>query len=309
LYRVVNGIDVYDAKFNIVSPGADSHYYFPYGEEKKRLRFLSVEIDELLFGHAAGEDRRGVLMEPDKPILFSMARLDHIKNLTGLAEIFGASPRLRQLANLVIIGGHVQVERSGDREEQEEIHRMHAIMDQYHLDGEMRWLGTLLDKNVAGELYRCVADRRGVFVQPALFEAFGLTVIEAMSSGLPVFATRFGGPLEIIEDGISGFHIDPTDHQGTAERLIAFLEAAHAQPDAWEAVSRGGVARVAARYTWQNYAERLMTLARIYGFWRYAQGMDRAPLRRYLEMFYHLQWRPLAAAIASGASGPVAVGE
>ena len=37
--------------------------------------------------------------------------------------------------------------------------------------------------------YRCIADSRGVFVQPALYEAFGLTVIEAMASGLPTFAT------------------------------------------------------------------------------------------------------------------------
>lgn len=37
--------------------------------------------------------------------------------------------------------------------------------------------------------HRCIADSRGVFVQPALYEAFGLTVIEAMASGLPTFAT------------------------------------------------------------------------------------------------------------------------
>jgi hypothetical protein len=37
--------------------------------------------------------------------------------------------------------------------------------------------------------------------------------------------------------------------------------------------------------------------------------MDRAPLRRYLEMFYHLQWRPLAAAIARGAPETGVVGE
>jgi sucrose synthase len=60
-----------------------------------------------------------------------------------------------------------------------------------------------------GELYRMVADTRGAFVQPALYEAFGLTVIEAMTCGLPTFATCNGGPSEIIKHGKSGFHINP----------------------------------------------------------------------------------------------------
>jgi glycogen synthase len=41
------------------------------------------------------------------------------------------------------------------------------------------------------------ADKHGAFVQPALYEAFGLTVIEAMSCGLPTFATIKGGPAEV----------------------------------------------------------------------------------------------------------------
>ena len=52
------------------------------------------------------------------------------------------------------------------------------------------------------------ADTRGAFVQPALYEAFGLTVIEAMTCGLPCFATNKGGPAEIIKNGISGYHIE-----------------------------------------------------------------------------------------------------
>ena len=41
------------------------------------------------------------------------------------------------------------------------------------------------------------ADKHGAFVQPALYEAFGLTVVEAMSCGLPTFATIKGGPAEV----------------------------------------------------------------------------------------------------------------
>ena len=50
LYRVVDGIDVYDPKFNIVSPGADDKVYFSYTEEGRRLRHLEPELEELVFG-------------------------------------------------------------------------------------------------------------------------------------------------------------------------------------------------------------------------------------------------------------------
>ena len=42
-----------------------------------------------------------------------------------------------------------------------------------------------------------------------------------------------------------------------------------------------------------------MTLSRVYGFWRYVTDLDRAETQRYLEMFYGLQYRPLAAAIGA----------
>ncbi len=42
-----------------------------------------------------------------------------------------------------------------------------------------------------------------------MFLSSGLTVIEAMTCGLPCFATNRGGPAEIIKHGKSGFHIDP----------------------------------------------------------------------------------------------------
>ncbi|CAL0305110.1 unnamed protein product [Lupinus luteus] len=48
LYRVVNGIDVFDPKFNIVSPGADMSIYFPYTESRRRLTNFHPEIEKLL---------------------------------------------------------------------------------------------------------------------------------------------------------------------------------------------------------------------------------------------------------------------
>ncbi len=297
LYRVVHGIDVHDTKFNIVSPGADAEVYFPYTENDRRLHHLKDSIDDLIFGREAGNDVRGVLEDVDKPLLFTMARMDRIKNITGFVQWYGESEALRREANLLVISGHVAVERSGDTEEREQILRMHDLMTHYQLDGQVRWLGLQLEKPFAGELYRCVADHRGAFVQPALFEAFGLTVIEAMTSGLPTFATCFGGPLEIIEDGISGFHIDPNRGDEAAEKIAEFLRRCAEDADHWQQISDGGLQRVAERYTWESYAERMMTLSRVYGFWKYVSDLDRAETQRYLQMFYGLQFRPLAERI------------
>jgi len=294
LYRVVNGVDVFDPKFNIVSPGADADVYFPASASERRLTHLHDEINGMIFGRDMATDIRGVLQEPDKPLLFSMARMDRIKNLNGLVEWYGANTQLRDLTNLLIVSGHVDPGLSGDAEERAEIQRMHRLMDEYQLNGQVRWLGRHLDKSLAGELYRVVADCRCAFVQPALFEAFGLTVIEAMSSGLPTFATLFGGPMEIIEDGVSGFHVDPNEGERAAQQLVDFFQRCSNDPAEWERISQGGLQRVEARYTWKRYAEQLMTLSKVYGFWRYVTGLERAETQRYLEMFYALQFRPLA---------------
>lgn len=50
LYRVVDGINVLDPKFNIVPPGADTSIYFPYTEKEKRLAHLHPILEEMLFG-------------------------------------------------------------------------------------------------------------------------------------------------------------------------------------------------------------------------------------------------------------------
>ncbi|MGB5727682.1 MAG: sucrose synthase, partial [Thiogranum sp.] len=294
LYRVVDGIDVYDPKFNIVSPGADADVYFPYSDSERRLTHLETTIEQLIFGQQTAENIRGVFGDTDKPLLFTMARMDHIKNITGLVEWYGSSAELRDRTNLLVISGHIDPARSSDTEERGQIENMHELMTRHGLDDQLRWLGLHLEKPLAGEIYRFVADHHGAFVQPALFEAFGLTVIEAMSSGLPTFATCFGGPLEIIEDGVSGFHIDPNHGDQAAASMAEFFQRCRQQDDYWKNISDAGLQRVAERYTWDRYAEKMMTLSRIYGFWKYVSNLERAETQRYLQMFYSLQFRPLA---------------
>lgn len=300
LQRVIHGIDVFDPKFNIVSPGADETTFFSYTETSRRDSSQKKELASLIYGEPDHQSRGG-LQRQNKPLLFSMARLDHIKNLTGLVEWYGGCDRLQEAADLLIIGGTVQPDQSGDNEERDQIIKLHELFDQYKLDDRVRWLGVRLDKQLTGELYRSVADTRGAFVQPAFFEAFGLTVIEAMVSGLPTFATCYGGPLEIIEDNVSGYHIDPNHGELAADRMAEFFERCWAEPDLWQKLSAGAQNRIEERYTWARYAKRLMSLSCIYGFWRFATNLEREETSRYLEMFYHLQFKKRALAMRSAA--------
>jgi sucrose synthase len=299
LFRVLSGIDCFDPKFNIVAPGADEEIFFPFTETDRRMPDVKEEISRLVFGEPDAESR-GILPDRDKPLLFAMSRLDRIKNMAGLVDWYGRTPELRELVDLFVVGGHVDPEQSKDRDERAQIEGMHRLFDEHDLDGEARWVRGETDKNRVGELYRFVADRKGAFVQPALFEGFGLTVVEAMASGLPVFATRHGGPLEIVENGVSGFHIDPHHGGEAAEKMARFFERCRDNPDHWDEISRRAVERVEERYNWRLYAEKLLSLSRIYGFWKYISNIEREETRRYLDMLYGLMYRPLSQGVLKG---------
>jgi len=301
LYRVVHGIDVFDPKFNIVSPGADMQIYFPYTEKQHRLTALHGSIEELLFNPEQTAEHMCVLNDHKKPIIFSMARLDRVKNMTGLVEWFAKNKRLRELVNLVVVAGDFDPSKSKDREEVAEIEKMHRLIKEYNLNGQFRWICSQKNRVRNGELYRYICDTRGAFVQPALYEAFGLTVIEAMTCGLPTFATRHGGPAEIIVDGVSGFHIDPYHGDSASERIADFFEKCKTDPSYWDNISNAGLQRIYEKYTWKIYAERLMMLSGVYGFWKYVSKLERQETRRYLEMFYILKYRNLVQTV------PVAV--
>ncbi|RZC91663.1 hypothetical protein C5167_027731 [Papaver somniferum] len=296
LYRVVHGIDVFDPKFNIVSPGADMDVYFPYTETEKRLTAFHPEIEELLYSETQNKEHIGVLKDRSKPIIFSMARLDRVKNITGLVEFYGKNAKLRELVNLVVVAGDRRKD-SKDLEEQAEMKTMYELIETYKLDGDFRWISSQMNRVRNGELYRYIADSKGAFVQPAFYEAFGLTVVEAMTCGLPTFATLHGGPAEIIVHGKSGFHIDPYHGDKAAELLVSFFEKCKSDPSHWDIVSGEGLKRIYEKYTWQIYSERLMTLSGVYGFWKYVSNLERRETRRYLEMFYALKYRTLALGV------------
>ncbi|NEQ20931.1 MAG: sucrose synthase, partial [Microcoleus sp. SIO2G3] len=297
LYHVVNGIELFSPKFNVVPPGVNENVYFPYTREEDRIPDARERLEELLFTLEDPSQVYGTLDDPSKRPIFSMARLDRIKNLTGLVECFGKSEALQENCNLIIVAGKLRVEESTDNEEKDEIVKLYRLLEQYDLNGKFRWLGVRLAKSDSGEIYRVIADHQGVFVQPALFEAFGLTILEAMISGVPTFGTQFGGPLEIIQDKKNGFLINPTQLEEMAQKILDFVSKCDQNPSYWEEIAHQGIERVYSTYTWKIHTTRLLSLARIYGFWNYNSQENREDIMRYIESLFHLIYKPRAQKI------------
>uniref|UniRef100_A0A6N2LK71 sucrose synthase n=1 Tax=Salix viminalis TaxID=40686 RepID=A0A6N2LK71_SALVM len=235
-------------------------------------------------------------------------QVDRVRSV-GLVEWYGKNTKLRELVNLVVVGGDRRKE-SKDLEEQAEMKKMYSHIEEYNLNGQFRWISSQMNRVRNGELYRYICDTKGAFVQPALYEAFGLTVVEAMTCGLPTFATCNGGPAEIIVHGKSGFHIDPYHGQQAAELLVDFFEKCKADPTHWSNLQEGcseskrskssppsPCNSVSKLYTWQIYSQRLLTLTGVYGFWKHVSNLDHRESRRYLEMFYALKYRKLAESV------------
>jgi sucrose synthase len=294
LFHVASGIELFSPKFNVVPPGVNETVFFPYTKTEERIASTHTYLEDLLFTLDDPAQVFGKLDDPSKRPIFSMARLDRIKNITGLAQCFGASKELQESCNLILVAGNLRIEDSTDLEEISEIEQLYQIIDEYNLHGKIRWLGVRLSKADSGEVYRTIADRQGIFVQPALFEAFGLTILEAMISGLPTFATQFGGPLEIIQNKVNGFYINPTNLEETAQKILKFATECDRNPQYWFDISQRGIDRVCSTYTWKIHTTRLLSLARIYGFWNYNSRDNRADILRYIESLFYWVFRPNA---------------
>ncbi|PRQ43156.1 putative sucrose synthase [Rosa chinensis] len=115
---------------------------------------------------------------------------------------------------------------------------MHALIKEYNLKGQFRWISSHTNRARNGELYRYIADTGGAFVQPAL------TVVEVMTCGLSTFATIHGGPAEIIEHGIFGYHIDPYHSEQMAAIVADFFQCSKEDPSYWKKITDGGLKRI-----------------------------------------------------------------
>ena len=105
-------------------------------------------------------------------------------------------------------------------------------------------------------LYRWASSRGGLFVNPALTEPFGLTLLEAAACGLPMVATDDGGPRDIHARCENGLLVDVTEPGALQEAL----EMAGSDPLRWRRWSDNGVEAVSRHFSWDAHVCRYLAL-------------------------------------------------
>ena len=162
------------------------------------------------------------LTNPDKPMILALSRADERKNIAALIETFGESPQLQDAANLLIIAGNRSDIRDLETGPQGVLTDLLLILDAYDLYGRVA-MPKHHSPDEVPQIYRMVAAGHGVFINPALTEPFGLTLLEAAASGLPLVATENGGPVDIIRNCRCGELVDPLDRKQMARALLKYL--------------------------------------------------------------------------------------
>ena len=232
-------------KFKVIPPGVNLEKFYPFNQDSLRTREikrLKIMITEKLLRF---------FIDVDKPLILSLCRPDKRKNISGLITAYGENKNLQKKANLAIFAGIRKDIQTMPDNEREVLTEILLLMDKYNLYGKMAVPKRHETQHEVPELYRIAAETGGVFVNSALTEPFGLTLIEAAASGVPVVATDDGGPRDIIKNCQNGILTDVTDSKNIAVSIDKIL----GNKSLWEKYSCNGIENVKKYYTWEAHTK------------------------------------------------------
>ncbi|AFY42443.1 sucrose-phosphate synthase [Nostoc sp. PCC 7107] len=199
------------------------------------------------------------LQDPEKPMIMAISRPAIRKNVNRLIKAFGEDSELRHLANLVVVLGQrddISTMEFGPRQVFAEIFQ---LIDRYDLYGHIAYPKHHNSDDVP-DLYRLTAKTGGVFINPALTEPFGLTLIEASACGVPIIATSDGGPRDIIGACENGVLIDPLN----IEDIQNALRDALTNRQQWQRWSSNGLSNVRKYFSWESHVEQYLEKVRLF---------------------------------------------
>ena len=182
------------------------------GIARERIALIHHGVDTGRFRPAEPGERealRASLGLPDGLLAVFTGRLLRGKGLETLLAAFGEVAEAEPNVHLVLVG-------SGSGQ---------ALSIEEHLKVEVRERGLEGRVVFAGRVDAVEGHLKAadIFVFPSVFEALGISLVEAASCGLPAVASRTGGIVDVVEDGRSGLLVTPGRARELAVSLLALV--------------------------------------------------------------------------------------
>jgi D-inositol-3-phosphate glycosyltransferase len=210
-----------------------------YAAHAARIATIPCGVDTDLFTAGDRADARRRLGLDDRPVLLWVGRIAPIK---GLDTLLDTVARLREGGRdlrLLVVGGDADEPTSGHEAS------LRQRIARLGLGDSVRFVGP--QPQGALPLYYAAAD---LTVLPSYYESFGMVALEAMACASPVIASRVGGLVTTVRDGVTGFLVPDGDVPALAERIETLV----ADPELRWRLGREGV-RWAAQHRWPCVAE------------------------------------------------------
>lgn len=176
------------------------------GVRRSRIELIHNGIDMSRFGRELhGNARASLGLTPDDFVVGFVGRLDPVKNIQGILEIFihiraclgGDKARAR----LILVG------EGSARKDAERTVASRGLQE------------CVVFAGLRADVAKCMAAL-DVYLQPSFYEGLSITILEAMATGIPVVSTAVGGTPEIISHGVNGLLYRPDEPGKMAEAIV-----------------------------------------------------------------------------------------
>ncbi len=224
-------------RFKVIPPGTDTSRFSPPGRQ-----VIAPAVEQSIYRF---------LQQPKKPMILCICRPEIRKNIKGLIAAYGNNLALQKRANLVLVAGSRDNIRALEKSQATVLNELLLDIDQYDLWGKVA-IPKHHAQEAVPELYRMAAKSRGVFINAAFTEPFGLTLLEAAACGLPVIAPDDGGPRDILANCHHGLLVNTLDPIAMGDTLLAALS----DKTRWRAWAKNGVLNVKRHYTWTGHVNK-----------------------------------------------------
>jgi glycogen synthase len=230
-------IDDFDFNHILVVSKAVKKTYVEAGFSADNISIIPRGIPS---GLIKNEYNRNVILDGKKTKLLYVGRLSREKGIeTALKSVHHLIYKLgvRNLT-LHIIG-------EGNEKYEEDIA---FLSDSLNLKDYVKFRGKLLYEEVLKEY-----SNYDMLLVPSTLEAFPSIIIEAMSQGLPVIASKVGGIPEIVENEETGLLVPPGDPKKLAQAVKKLVD----NPSLYEKIIRNGIKLVKKEYTNEKIIEKI----------------------------------------------------